>query len=203
MKAPRKLRRDAVLKKLDGPARAQVRAWVEQDGEASARQRLCSELGIRSPQGGPISTKTLYAALAYWRAQEAVDEAFAFRDAQIELMRQFRPGDDMVARQWGEFMLLQRANQTHDKDTFAVAAMAADSRRRISLEETKARARVEIEQARHAQRERAHELALARFQASMRTKIEAAMQALAEQARQNPALDAKLREALALLPPQA
>ncbi len=133
--APRKVRSDATLKKLPREFRPRVLEWLEQDGEESCRQRCLSELQIASPKGGPIGTTTLYEALAFWRTQEIADEMFAYRDAQTEAFAKFKPGDDEMARRFGEFSMLQEANKTKDKDIFAVATMAADSRRRLDLEE--------------------------------------------------------------------
>jgi hypothetical protein len=140
-----KLRRDATLKKLPLEQQQLVRAWLEEDGEGSCRQRIFSELHIASPKDPtqPISTSTLYDAIEYWDTQAITDGLRSYCDAQTELFAQFNPGDAELARKFGEFMMLQRANKTQDKDIFAVATMAQDSRRRLDLEtesaKTKAR----------------------------------------------------------------
>lgn len=127
------------------PRRAQIIEWHRADGWQSCCQRILSELGIGSPKDAtkPISHQALYDALNFWRAQEITSEMFSFRDAQEELMRQFKPGDAKLAREFGEFALLQQANKAQDKDIFSVATSAQDSRRRLDLEEasgkTKAR----------------------------------------------------------------
>ncbi len=68
---PRKLRADAVLKKLEDPAqRKQIAEWLEVDGWQSCAQRIASELGITF-KGKPVSGSMIYEALAYWEAQGA------------------------------------------------------------------------------------------------------------------------------------
>lgn len=163
---PRKLRRDATLKKLDGLLRKQVLEWLEEDGEVSCRQRIFSELHIASPKDAtqPVSRQTLYDAIAFWQTQEITDEMFSFRDAQAELFTQFKPGDAKLAREFGEFMMLQRANKTQDKDVFTAATMAQDSRRRLDLEERSGKTKADIAVAKIAQKDRDHELALKKFQ---------------------------------------
>lgn len=139
MAAPRKVRRDATLKDLPHEFRVRVLEWLDVDGWQLCVRRIFSELGIASPKDPekPISRDTLYKALSFWRAQEITDEAFAFRDAQQELMAKFKPGDARLAREFGEFSLLQRANQTQDKDIFMVATMAQDASRRAAQEDVK------------------------------------------------------------------
>ncbi len=121
----RKVRRDARLKDLPAENREAVRSWLEQDGWQSCCARCLSELQI------PTGKTALYEAIAFWETQDNLNQAFAFRDAQVELMRKFRPDDAKIAREYGEFMLLQAANQAKDKDIFTAAAMAQDSRRRL------------------------------------------------------------------------
>ncbi len=161
----RKLRRDAVLKKLESAQRKQVLEWLEQDGEESARQRILSELHIASPQdpAKPVSRQTLYDAVNYWAAQEITDEMFSFRDAQADLFKQFRPDDAKLAREFGEFALLQRANKSQDKDIFTVASMAQDSRRRLDLEEKSAEFKGKVANAKLLQKDRDFLLAEKKF----------------------------------------
>lgn len=141
----RKVRRDATLKKLRGPQRQQVIEWLEADGPDSCAQRIFSELGIASPKdpSKPISIQTIYEALAFWRVETELVQAFAEMDAQTELMAKFRPGDAKLAREFGEFIFLQAANRTKNDKLFAVATTAADKRRSLDLQEnigqTKAR----------------------------------------------------------------
>lgn len=159
MAKPRKLRRDAGLKKLSGPQRAQVLSWLEEDGEESCRQRCLSELGIAGPKGGPIATSTLYDAINYWRTQEITDEMFSFRDAQEDLFRKFRPEDADLARQFGEFALLQRANKTQDPKLFSVATTAQDMRRSLDLQEKTARTKARQKDQQLKQKDRDLQLA--------------------------------------------
>lgn len=202
---PRKLRRDATLKKLTGPARAQVIEWLNQDGEESCRQRCFSELGISSPdpqtrQPAPISKTTLYQALAYWRTEAITDNLKAFGDAQAELFAQFKPGDLKTAREFADFMMLQKAIAAEDKDVFSAATMSADSRRRLDLEEQSGRTKAEIARAKLEQSAASLKLDREKFEASMRTKLQAAYEALADEFKRNPKAEALFREAQALLP---
>lgn len=166
MGKPRKLRRDATLKKLEPAQRKLVLEWLEQDGEESARQRLFSELHIASPQdpAKPVSRQTLYDAVNYWAAQEITDEMFSFRDAQEELFGQFRPGDAKLAREFGEFALLQRANKSQDKDLFTAATMAQDMRRSGDLKERELEAKIKGSALKFEQKEREMALAERKFQ---------------------------------------
>jgi len=161
-----KLRRDATVKKLDGEARKAVLAWLEEDGWQSCCQRIFSELGIASPKDAtkPVGKNTLYDAVNYWAAQEISDEMFCFRDAQVELMAKFKPGDAKVAREFGEFALLQRANKTQNEDIFTVATSAQDSRRRLDLEEQSGKTKAEIAFAKLSQKDRDHLLAREKFE---------------------------------------
>ena len=165
-KKPRKLRRDATLKKLKEPAKRKlVLEWLEQDGEESARQRIFSELHIASPSdpSKPVSLSTLYDAVNYWAAEEITDEMFSFRDAQEELFKRFRPEDAKLAREFGEFSLLQRANKTQNKDLFTAATMAADMRRRLELDEKSAQTKAEIAKVKLTQKDRDWQLAREKF----------------------------------------
>jgi hypothetical protein len=137
------------------PRRAQIIAWHQADGWQSCCQRIFSELGIGSPKDAskPIGHAALYDALAFWRAQEITSEMFAFRDAQEELMKQFKPGDAKLAREFGEFALLQKANAAQDKDIFSAATSAQDSRRRLDLEEAHGKTKAQQGDAKLAQKD--------------------------------------------------
>lgn len=162
----RKLRRDAVLKKLKGEPRRRVLEWLEQDGEESTRQRIFSELGISSPKDAtqPVSHQTLYDAVNYWAAEEITGEMMDFRDQQAALMAEFNPGDAKLAREFGEFSLLQRANRAQDKDMFTAATMAADMRRKLDLEERSAKTKADIARIKIEQKTKDQQLAERKFQ---------------------------------------
>ncbi len=195
MPAPRqrKLRRDAGLKKLSGLQRRQVLEWLEEDGEESCRQRIFSELRMASPKDPtkPIGKQALYDAVNYWAAQEITDEMFSFRDAQVELFTKFRPSDAKLAREFGEFALLQRANKTQNSDLFTAATMAADMRRRLDLEEKTAQTKGEIARAKLTQKDRDFALAREKFITQSCEKIMLA------------ARDPKVREVVESAIPQA
>ena len=195
MPRPRKLRRDAGIKKLTGAARRQVLDWLERDGEESARRRIFSELHICSPKdpAQPIAASTLYDAVNYWQTQAITDEMFSFRDAQAELMQGFRPGDAKLAREFGEFALLQRANKSQDKDLFAAAAGAQDSRRRLDLEEASGKTKARQKDAQIKQKDR--DLALAeRRVAVLEKKFADAQQTLSDPSLSMPEREARMKE---------
>jgi hypothetical protein len=96
----------------------------------------------------------IYEAIAWWRMEDISGAMFRFRDAQQELMQQFRPGDATLAREWGEFALLQRANEVQDKDIFCVATMAQDSRRRLDLEAKSGEFKAQVAVKKLAQKDR-------------------------------------------------
>lgn len=160
-------RRDAWHKPLQpgDPRREQILEWHNADGWQSCCQRIFSELGMASPENPakPIGKSALYAAFNFWEAQAITDEMFGFRDAQIELMKEFRPGDAKLAREFGEFSLLQRANKSQDKDIFMVATMAQDSRQRLELETKSAQTKGEIARAKLSQKDRDFHLAREKF----------------------------------------
>lgn len=190
-----KLRRDATVKKLDGAQRAQVLEWLEQDGWESCAQRIFAELHICSPKdpAKPVGKAAIYDAVNYWAAQAITDEMFSFRDAQAELMAEFKPGDAKLAREFGEFSLLQRANKTQDKDIFATAASAQDSRRRLDLDELSGKTKARQKDAQIKQKDRDLSLAERRV-VILEKKIAEAEKALGDKSLTGAEQAARIRE---------
>lgn len=96
-KKPRKIRRDALLKNLPESQQQLVREWLQEDGVESCAQRIASELGVKGPQGNPLSHATIYEALSFWDTQRSFLslETQALQQIQHELGSKKLSPDEM------------------------------------------------------------------------------------------------------------
>lgn len=141
----RKPNSNAVLKMLPDDRQDVIAAWCAKandldeekepipgtGGLEHARRQLLAD-------GIDVSLKTLSVFYSWWRRRQRFRETLD-RSAHIrELMAQFRPGDDKLAREFADYLLMTEAADTRDPELIATAAKIHDNRRTLELNEASA-----------------------------------------------------------------
>jgi hypothetical protein len=161
---------NAVLKNLPEDRQEQIFEWCEKPNDQDALGNVIPRTGglafarkQLAEDGLKVSLDSLSEFRRWYGARLRYRLALAASEQQQELMAQFRPGDAKLAREYGEYVLLQVANDSQDVDIFTAVTMAQDSRRRLTLDEASAKTKAEQNQRKLDQKDEDLKIARAKF----------------------------------------
>jgi len=201
----KKVRADAVLKNLCPAAQEQIAQWSNQPAERDAEgqpikgtggvvfatQQLAEIARQFSLPALRVSSATLYEFLDWWRLEQDLEISFA-REEQVMA----KTGDKKKAREAGETLLMRLGLAKQDGELIEIAARVSDSRRGLDQKDEI----VSLKRQQVGQKGEQLKLEREKFKASIRTKLEAGLDALFEEIKGNTRAEtifAQLREAVA------
>jgi hypothetical protein len=198
-----RVNRGAVIKGLppEDPRRALIQGWFAEDGAESCCSRIFSELRISSPSdaGKPISTVTLYDALAFWRGQDRFQSMLrkAVQQAEFEAEQKNLTPEQM--EELTDRYFVGMAAETDNSEEYRYMRLL-----RIADQSAKKKAAVADTKLAQTERQLAlarenYELEMQKFKRAIQTKVEAGLAEIAEQVKGNTAAEsalARLKEAV-------
>jgi hypothetical protein len=159
----RKPNSQAVLKNLPKEQQAQVFEWCEKknDPDPTRPGRTIPKTGgyeyarAQLAAGGTVVSLEVIGNFYHWYEGRL---ALAEAEDESEMMKELKPDDARLVREWAEFTLLQRAKRTDDPKLLKLAAALTDSRRALDLRESSIEDAAEFKERELKLRERALDL---------------------------------------------